>query len=236
MTPFAPRRPAAAAAVLLLLAGCGGADLGSGLVEPRPVQAGACWPEQGRAFTTGTEERPVTVVTLGSADDGVVLLPGSGHDYCEWVEQAERLVDRGYAVASFAWQFADTGLAVRAAAAALQDAGVQRYAMLGSSLGAAEALRTARELDPAPAGVVALSPSYVPPVEPGGRHYDGPVLVVASTHDSHITIATSRAAADADDAFVELSGTAHGAALLRREHRDAVQALVDDFLTEVLPR
>lgn len=218
----------------LVLAGCGAdldANLTEDLVVPVPTTAEPCWPADGEAFIGGTTELPVTVVTLGEGDRGLVLAPGSGGNYCQWAEQAERLTSQGYRVASFSWEFADPQLSVRAAAAVLYDAGVREYAMLGSSLGAAEVVYAARYFRPAPVAVVSLSPSTVFPPEPGERDYDGPLLVLASTHDFHVTVATSRAVAGPDDRYVEYDGVAHGLAILRNEHAADAQSCIDEFLT-----
>jgi alpha-beta hydrolase superfamily lysophospholipase len=109
---------------------------------------------------------------------------------------------------------------------------VKRYVIIGSSLGGAQAVIAARELRPEPVGVIGLSPSYVPDV--AADDYDGPLLVIASTHDPTFSIETSRAVARAaePDTFVELSGTAHGLQLLRGEHRADVEHMVDEFLAD----
>lgn len=227
------RRLLTVACVVVVLGGCAGPDLGEGLADPRPLEADPCWPDGGRAFVGGTEQTPVDVVMLGEGTDGLLLLPGSGGNYCQWAEQAPRLVEQGYLVASVSWQWADTLMSVRAGAAALQDAGVQRYVIIGSSLGGAQGVIAAREFAVEPVGVIGLSPSFVPEVEPADD-YDGPLLVIACTDDPTFSVETSRAVARAEDpdTFVELSGTAHGLQLLRGEHRADVEDMVDEFLAD----
>lgn len=228
----------AACLVALALVGCGGpagpADPADAvLVDPVPTDVPSCWPADGLAFEAGTDGDPTTVVVLGEGERGIVLGPQNGESMCQWAEQAQRLADQGYRVASFTWTD-DGSIAFRAAVAVLADLGVRDYALVGASKGGAYAAGMSTLLTPPPVAVVALGP----PDEFGidARYeavgFTGPLLVIASTDDASVDVEASRRVARPDDpeSFVELSGSAHGVALFDGEHRAEVEGLIDVFL------
>ena len=203
------------------------------LADPVPAEVPSCWPSEGRAFEGGTEDDPTTVVVLGEGDRGVVLGPQNGQSMCQWANQAQRLAEQGYRVASFTWTD-DGSIAVLAAVETLESLGAVDYALVGASKGGAYAAGMATLLEPPPVAVIALGP----PDEFGidarfeSVGYDGPLLVIASTDDRSVDIEASRRVANPDDpeGFVELSGSAHGVALFDGEHRARVEELIDGFL------
>jgi pimeloyl-ACP methyl ester carboxylesterase len=228
-----------AACVVTLIAGCTGQSADS-TDAPAPVELVAgdvpsCWPATGQAFRGTTEDDAVTVAVLGEGTQGIVLAPQSGQSLCNWADQAQRLADEGYVVASFVWP-RDGTLGVRAAADALELVGVEEYVLMGASRGGAYVAGMSTMLDPEPLGVISISPpaSYGIDARYEVVGFTGPILVIASTNDRSVGVETSREVARPDDpdSFVVLSGTAHGLALFDGEHKAEVEGLVDEFLAE----
>ncbi len=251
---LSPRRGVTLTAALMLvalLAGCSDDDAASapdataasqagptadaGAAALRPTDLPGCWPDAGHAVVGGTESVPAIAVVLGDGPHGVVLAPQAGSDYCGWAEQAQRLADQGYTVASFSWA-SDGEVSFRTAVAALQDAGVTDMAFVGASRGGCYAAALADELDVTPAAVVALSPpaDYDVDARAAASSYTGPLLVVASTDDGSVPVAESREVARADDpsTFVELDGGAHGWALFDGPHAAEVESMIDAVLAD----
>jgi dienelactone hydrolase len=203
------------------------------LFELEPAEAPDCWPDGTQAYQGGTADMTGTVVVLGEGEQGIVLGPQASEDFCGWAEQAQRLAEAGYLVASFSWT-SDGRVSFMAAVAALQEAGASDVVLMGASKGGCYAAAMADDLDVTPVGVVALSPpsEYGVDARSANSSYVGPLLVIASTDDGSVDVEDSRLVARADDpdTFVELDGDAHGWALFDGDHAAEVEQMIDDFL------
>ncbi|GCE76218.1 hypothetical protein [Cellulomonas biazotea] len=230
----------------LLLAGCstGGEqtttpdDAETVSVGPSPsireADVPTCLPPGTAAAATGPEDDPTLVAWTGSGTKGVVLAPQNQADVCQWAEQMTRLAGAGYLVASFSWSDDPAG-SLLGAVDALRSVGAEQVALVGASKGGTFSAALADEADAV--AVVALGP---PATFDGidaaseASTYDGPLLVVASTDDSSVSVDSSREVARADDptTFMELSGGAHGVALFLGEHRSHVETAIDGVLAQ----
>lgn len=237
----------AAMGALLLLAGCtGGGEEPAPDAAPeetvsvgpspaiRPVEVPDCAPEGSAAAATGPEEDPTLVVWTGAGTKGVVLAPQNQSDYCQWADQMARLAGEGYLVASFSWSD-DAAGSLLGAVDALRSVGAQQVALVGASKGGTMSAAFADEADAV--AVVALGPPATfegTDAASEASTYDGPLLVVASTDDSQVSVDSSREVARADDpsTFMELSGGAHGVALFAGEHASHVEAAIDGMLAQ----
>ncbi|MDC7122053.1 hypothetical protein OMK64_10940 [Cellulomonas fimi] len=200
----------------------------------RPADVPDCAPEGSAAAATGPEDDPTLVVWTGAGSKGVVLAPQNQADYCQWTDEMTRLAGAGYLVASFSWAD-DSASSLLGAVDALRSVGAQDVALVGASKGGAFSAALADEADAA--AVVALGP---PATFDGidasseASTYDGPLLVVASTDDSQVSVDGSREVARADDpsTFMELSGGAHGVELFDGEHASHVRTAIDGVLAQ----
>ncbi|NUU16246.1 hypothetical protein HP550_03150 [Cellulomonas humilata] len=197
-----------------------------------PADTPACLPAGTATVTTGAADDPTLVSFAGGGTRGVLLAPQDRGDACQWADELARLAGEGYLVASFGW--ADDGRAsFLAAADTLRSLGATDVALVGASKGGTYSAALAAEVDAV--AVVALGPPAAfdgQDAQSASSSYDGPLLVIASTDDSSVGVDSSEAVARADDpsTFVELSGSAHGVALLESEHREQVQQAIDDTL------
>lgn len=201
---------------------------------PRAIDTPDCAPEGARAVVAGTEDDPAIVVLLGEGPQGIVFAPQSGADYCQWADELARYAGEGYRVASFAWS-EDGASAVEAAVGVLRGEGAEDVVLVGSSKGAGFVAGLADDLEPAPAGVIALSPGVeVEGVDATSANsaYTGPLLVIASETDGSIRASESRQVARADDpaTYVELPGGAHGVAIFTTDAGPQVIEQMDAFI------
>ncbi|MFS0700937.1 hypothetical protein AB6N24_13275 [Cellulomonas sp. 179-A 4D5 NHS] len=225
-----------------LLGACGGGDGGpeaeptadAAPTGPREIDTPDCVPSDARAVATGPEDEPVVVVTLGEGADGLVFAPQSGDTYCEWAPTLEAYAAQGYTVASFAWS-RDAAASLRSAVEVLVDEGVTAYALVGSSVGAAMSTALADDLDPPPAGVLALSPAAVSDAGSAASAdsaYTGPLLVIGSAADN-ATAARRVARSEDPTTYLEVPGGAHGLAILATGSGPMVEERMSEFLAGV---
>jgi hypothetical protein len=95
-------------------------------------------------------------LVLGDGDRGVLLVPQSDGDICQWLPTGRRLAADGYLVGLMDWT-SPFDTAVTTAAALLREAGATELVLVGASRGGAYVLGVAGTLRPAPAGVVSFS-------------------------------------------------------------------------------
>ncbi|MBB2922842.1 hypothetical protein [Cellulomonas cellasea] len=198
---------------------------------PREIDTPDCVPDDARAVATGPEDEPVVVVTLGDGANGLVFAPQSGDTFCEWVPTLEAYAAQGYTVASFAWS-RDAAASLRSAVDVLLAEDVDAYALVGSSVGGAMSAALADDLDPAPAGVLALSPARVSDAGSAASAdsaYTGPLLVIGSAADN-ATAARAVARADDPSTYLEVPGGAHGLALFATDSGPLVEQRMAEFL------
>ncbi|TQL03619.1 S9 family peptidase [Cellulomonas sp. SLBN-39] len=201
-------------------------------VELTPTDPDACLAEGVAAADVGEDLAATHVAWAGSGTRGVVLSPQDGGDVCQWADELVRLASQGYLVATFTWGGAAEE-SVRGAVDVLRAAGAQDVALVGASMGGAWSAALAQDLDAA--AVVALSPPAAfgdLDATAASHGYTGPIVVVASADDGDVPAAQSMQVAPLDDpdAYVELSGSAHGVALLDGEHADQVRDIIDETL------
>lgn len=241
-----PLRPLAVLVPLAaLLAACSGSgdptgsdpdaapatETAAGAVAAREIETPACAPDEARAVATGPADEPVVVVTLGEGRNGLVLAPQSNDTFCEWAPTMEDYAARGYTIASFAWS-GDTTASLTSAVDVLLAEGVGTYALVGSSVGGAVSAALADDLEPAPAGVLALSPGAVSDsgsAASADSAFTGPLLVIGSASDN-ATAARAVARADDPSTYLEIPGGAHGLAMFTTDSGPLVEQRMSDFL------
>lgn len=197
-----------------------------------PAETPPCLPEGTATVTTGPADDPTLVSFTGSGTKGVLLAPQNQGDACQWATELARLAGEGYLVASFGWA-ADGASSFLGAVDVLRSLGATDVALVGASKGGAYAAAFADDVDAV--SVVALGPPAVfdgQDAQSESSRYTGPLLVIASTDDSSVGVDSSRDVSRADDpsTFLELSGSAHGVALLASEHQQQVQDAIDEQL------
>ncbi|MGW6129136.1 alpha/beta hydrolase [Cellulomonas sp. NPDC055163] len=228
--------------LVALLGACGGGDGGTAAdrtaepapTGPREIDTPDCVPDDARAVVTGPEDEPVVVVTLGEGTNGLVFAPQSGDTYCEWVPTLEAYAAQGYTVTSFAWSGHPVA-SLESTVEVLLAEGVDAYALVGSSVGAAMSAALADDLDPAPAGVLALSPAAVSDAGSAASAdstYTGPLLVIGSAADN-ATAARRVARSDDPTTYLEVPGGAHGLAILATGSGPMVEERMSAFLDGV---
>ncbi|WP_448630018.1 alpha/beta fold hydrolase [Cellulomonas soli] len=201
-----------------------------GLTE---VEAASCIPDGLRAVQAGPADDLTTVVVAGSGTDAVLLVPQNGGDECQWAQEARRLAEQGYLVATFGWA-RDDGASFRAAAGVLDTLGAQRTAFVGASKGGTYSIALAQELGAVTVVAISSPPTFDGLDAVAGRtSYTGPLLVVASVDDADVPASQTKTLARADDpdGFVELPGSSHGVAILAGTHAEELRGLVDDALS-----
>lgn len=197
-----------------------------------PADTPTCLPEGTATVTTGPADDPTLVSFTGSGTKGVLLAPQNQGDACQWAGELARLAGEGYLVASFDWA-ADGASSFTGAVDVLRGLGATDVALVGASKGGAYAAAFADDVDAV--SVVALGPPAVfdgQDAQSASSSYTGPLLVIATTDDSSVGVDSSRDVSRADDptTFMELSGSAHGVALLASEHKAHVEEAIDEAL------
>lgn len=170
------------------------------------------------------------VFTFGTGSRGVLLLPQSDGDICQWLPQGRRLAAAGYRVSMINWDIPYETPVINATQR-LWDLGAVSVVLVGASRGGAYALGLAGRLQPA--GVVSLSgEATLGELDNLAlvRAYSGPLLLVGSEEDPYTpgeaTRRLARSHPGAEEVII-LEGASHGLALLA----DAdVSAAVDRFL------
>ena len=234
------------ALVVLTVAACTSSGDTDGTPEPTSSQAApagisasltpadtpTCLPEGTATVTTGPQDDPTLVSFTGSGTKGVLLAPQDRGDACQWAAELARLAGEGYLVASFGWA-ADGSSSFTGAVDVLRSLGATDIALVGASKGGTYAAAFADDVDAV--SVVALGPPATfdgQDAQSASSSYTGPLLVIASTDDRNVGVDSSRDVSRADDpsTFLELSGNAHGVALLASEHQQQVQDAIDEQL------
>lgn len=213
----------------------GPADATAQRTGPREIDTPDCVPDDARAVVTGPEDDPVVVVTLGSGDKGIVFAPQRGDTFCEWAPTFAKYAERGYAVASFAWSGSQKA-SLTGALDVLRGEGVEDYALVGSSIGGTVVAALADDLDPAPAGVLVLSPAAstdAGSARSADSAYTGPLLVIGSATDN---AGAARSVARGEDpaTYLELPGGTHGLALFVTDQGPLVEQRMAEFLDGAL--
>lgn len=195
---------------------------------------------------------PIVGAVLGSvaASSGVVLAHQGDATLCDWLFFAHTLVQRGYVVMAIDHRgFGASGsssstrydLDVVAAAQELRRRGATDVVLLGSSLGALAVLAAGAELEPPPAGVIAMSaPERYLDVDALGSmpRLRAPVLFLVSEGDVRFVPGAkdlNAAAASTDKRLVILKGFDHGTDLLQFDQSEQVERLLLDFVDRHLP-
>lgn len=198
----------AVAVAVLVVCGCGGGagrPAGHSTAASEPACAGS-----------GVE-------LTGRGRIGVVLLPQSGGDACQWNRFAHQVAARGMRAVQFSWEGDDVHDAL-GAVAALRRAGARRIALVGASLGGHVALVVAARRPRSVGAVVTLSAERTERSDPRdaarlARRIRIPSLTIGSRNDGWTTFgADTRAIHRAIPARVNVmrmvGGDAHGVDLL----------------------
>jgi dienelactone hydrolase len=178
---------------------------------------------------------------LGDGDRGVLLVPQSGGDICQWLPTGRRLAAEGYLVGLMDWT-SPFDTAVTTAAGLLRDAGATELVMVGASRGGAYVLGVAGTLRPAPAGVVSFSGEGRLgewDADARIRSYRGPLLLLGSEDDFYTPAGVTRVPAEnhpGPETVLITPGDLHGVELLTGPDADQITAAFDQFLTRTLPR
>lgn len=186
----------------------------------------------------------------GSGTTGVVLAHQSNADACGWLPYGAVLEESALVLAVNLRGFGASepgpdalegrryDLDVVAAADALRQRGATRIVLVGASLGAGSVLAAAPQLDPAPAGVVALSPGPVldgEPLAPRVAAAEWPTRIVGADDDPPAPeVAQELAGASSGEAeAVVLADGGHGWQLLVEggPRYAEVDALITGLLT-----
>jgi alpha-beta hydrolase superfamily lysophospholipase len=193
---------------------------------------------------------PIVGAVLGSGSSGVVLAHQGDATLCDWLFFARTLVQRGYVVMAIDHRgFGASGsnastrydLDVVAAGQELRRRGARDVVLLGSSLGALAVLAAGGELDPPPAGVIAMSaPGSYGDVDAlrAVPRLRAPVLFLVSEGDVRFVPAAKdlfAAAGSADKRLETLKGFDHGTDLLQFDQSEKVERLLLEFLDRHLP-
>jgi pimeloyl-ACP methyl ester carboxylesterase len=249
------RRLVVVVGVLVVVAGCGGAEQRHAAsptarttptatttargTAPSPLEA--C-PSAGGGWrslpTSGYYSPPAAHLAGGRV--GAVFANDSVNDTCAWSSEARWLAGHGFAVAVFqtVGNAAFEAKQVLAVARALRRTRVHKIALIGASVGARAVLQAGAQQPPGVVGVVALSAerritSNPADLLPVGRHVRLPVLSIGSRRDpltafGKDTLAWHRIIPN--DRTLILSGSDHGVDLLHNRHRQRVRATILTFL------
>ena len=181
----------------------------------------------------------VAVLSLGTGPRGVLLIPQSDGDICQWLPTGRELANAGYHVALMNWS-QPFDASVRTAYERLHSVGTRTIVLVGASQGASYALYLAAELSPV--AVVTLSADPGPSgidVEPELKHYGGPLLLIGSQEDLYapagVTRHLARVHPGAEQVLI-VDDDEHGTALLDGLHGDQVRPALDSFLARYEPR
>lgn len=154
---------------------------------------------------------------LGSGGRGVLLVPQSDGDICQWLSMGRQLALAGYRVGVMDWGLSRDD-SVRAATRALRGAGATSVVLVGASLGGAYVLGLAASLRPD--GVASLSgEAALPDWDTVGRlrSYTGPLLLIGSRTDGYCPAACTHelaASHPGPEQVLIVAGAAHGVELL----------------------
>jgi dienelactone hydrolase len=207
--------------------------------SPTPLRP-YCSPDNEGTYWTppGATDDSGAVLTIGSGDRGILLVPQSDGGICQWLETGRRLSAEGYRVAMMNWA-QPYGESVTAAYTELQSQGARSILLMGASMGASYALYLAPDLKPV--AVASLSADPAPSgvdVDSKIIHYSSPVLFVGSEDDHYAPGALTRHLAGkhpGPEMVLVVKGSEHGVALLVGTHSDRVRAALDSFLARYLP-
>lgn len=199
----------------------------SGYVETEPSQVDACMQDGDIALEL--DGRGLEALAYGEGEVGVLLVHGVQQTPCSWDDFGRRLADAGFAVLAPSSGSNDPVADLQHGADWLLEQGATSIALVGASAGAAQSIVAATEIEPAPAGVVALSP----PIEYSGADalaampdVTVPALLVAAPEDGDFASMTQTLAEAQPDAEVRIvDGGGHGTQLL--EDDATAQAVID---------
>jgi len=230
-----------AALLCLFTAACGtSTPTGPTVPTPTPTPSIArpycAAPDEGDFWTPpGAIDDQGAVLTLGNGPRGVLLIPQSDGDICQWMPIGRELADAGYHVALMNWS-QPFDASVRTVYERLRTVGAGAITLVGASQGASYALDLAAELKPA--AVVTLSADPGPSgidVEPELERYAGPLLLIGSEDDMYAPAALTRHLARVHpgrEQVLIVADDEHGVALLTGLHGDVVRPALDAFLAE----
>lgn len=253
------------ALVAALLAGaCSGSDRGErasgqapATTAAAPISTASCLQgtEGSRAIRFQTPAGASLVgVLLGSGGTGLVLGHQVGSDLCEWMPHARSFARQGYRVLALDFEgYGDSQPGsgpdaradsdVVAAAQELRRRGVDKIALVGSSMGGTAVLAAATRISPPVAAVVSLSgPAAFQGVDAAAAlpRLRVPVLFAASADDTPFADdarAMYRAAPVRDKRLLVIPGGAHGTSMI--EFGDAAsrtRATLDKFIGDHVGR
>jgi hypothetical protein len=249
---------ACAAALTLLLAGCGGDDGGTPVAAPSPTGPvpGADCP----GMAEGTSAKAVHFGASGATNlagliggtgtAGVVLAHQAEADLCQWILGFNELIGKGYKVLAFdfhghgASESSEVGFDddVVAAAATLRADGATSIVLIGASMGGTFSIAAAPKITPPVAGVVSVSA----PLAYGGVSAQQaaatvavPILYVANENDGIIGDAATElkaaSTASPDAQALVTSGAIHGVPLVIDGGDAKIRAALFAFLAKYAP-
>lgn len=246
---MSPRRlllSAAAIAACAALAGCQAAEppaespttapLPSYTVVDEPGGVAGCVHDGDTVLTLGDDPLPRSEsLAFGEGESAVILAHQAGQRPCSWNDYGRELAARGFQV--FIPSLTGTPDAVIGAAVVwLRENGVERYALVGASMGGTYVLAAAPALTPAPSLVVAISA----PTEYAGAdalsaisEIDAPVLLMAGNGDGDFP-AQARELADAQPNAELLVATSNAHGIELRADNAPVAERLDTALADAL--
>jgi pimeloyl-ACP methyl ester carboxylesterase len=237
---------AAAIAACVALAGCQAAEppaespttapLPSYTVVDEPGGVAGCVHDGDTVLTLGDDPLPRSESRAsGEGESAVFLAHPAGQRPCAWNEYGRELAARGMQV--FIPSLTGTPDALIGAAVVwLTEHGVERYALVGASMGGTYVLAATPALTPAPSLVVAISA----PTEYAGAdalsaisEIDAPVLLMAGNGDGDFP-AQARELADAQPNAELLVATSNAHGIELRANNAPVAERLDTALADAL--
>ena len=226
--------------IALLFCGCG-TSTPAHPPQPTPspsIPRPSCVsPGEGSWWTPpGTDDADLNggVLTLGAGPHGVLLIPQSDGDICQWYSTGVELAHEGYRVAMMNWgqPYEDS---VTAAFHQLRASGVHTIVLVGASMGAAYALDLAATLNPAAVACFSADPpsAGIESAETAITRYRKPLLLVGSTDDGYAPAALTRYLArqhPGPEHVLIVSGSQHGIDLLNGPDGARITAALTSFL------
>ena len=178
---------------------------------------------------------------IGSGSTAIVFSNDRGDDPCAWLTLAREVKGMGYRVLFWSYGGATPRLDAEAAAAVAEarSLGSNRILVIGASVGAAAAFVAATTLQPALAGLVALTCEQDFPVQRLHPMTVAPALrvpiLLVGTEDGYYSTGDQTRALFAvigspDKRLLVLPGSQSGASLLSGSTGDQVRASVIDFV------